>query len=103
MYTATQSIREIIPQPAILSQSLSEIRYRTLRAGRSFACQCLPELAALSSIKFSKLLLTQRVRTTAVVAFDPEGLPLGRLIQHIVRVHHHGIRQELPRLAGNGL
>jgi regulator of cell morphogenesis and NO signaling len=30
---------------------------------------------------------------------DPATLSLERLIQHIVRVHHHCVRQELPRLA----
>lgn len=30
---------------------------------------------------------------------NPSGLPTSRLIQHIVRVHHQRVRQELPRLA----
>jgi len=29
---------------------------------------------------------------------DPASLPIGRLIQHVVRVHHQYVRQELPRL-----
>jgi regulator of cell morphogenesis and NO signaling len=33
------------------------------------------------------------------MALDPASLPLARLIQHIVRIHHHCVRQELPRLA----
>ncbi len=33
------------------------------------------------------------------LALDPATLPLARLIQHIVRIHHHCVRQELPRLA----
>ncbi len=32
-------------------------------------------------------------------ALDPATLSLGRLIQHIVRVHHHRVRRDLPRLA----
>ena len=30
---------------------------------------------------------------------DPETLSISRLVQHVVRVHHHCVRQELPRLA----
>ena len=33
------------------------------------------------------------------MACDPLNASLGRLIQHIVRVHHHCVRQELPALA----
>ena len=33
------------------------------------------------------------------MASDPATLSLARLVQHIVRVHHHCVRQELPRLA----
>lgn len=33
------------------------------------------------------------------VAPDPGTMPLSRLIQHIVRAHHHYLRRELPRAA----
>ena len=34
-----------------------------------------------------------------LMALDPATISLARLVQHIVRIHHHCVRQELPRLA----
>jgi hypothetical protein len=52
------------------------------------------------SIKSSKSSPMPRLRNDRRSApVDPASLPIGRLIQHIVRVHHQYVRQELPRLA----
>ena len=95
MSTATQSIREIVTK----QPSAARIFHRfdidlCVQADLSLEGACR-EFNSLS-IKSSKNLLTLRPKNLAVWTFDPATVSLGRLIQHIVRVHHHRVRQELP-------
>ena len=96
MSTATESIREILSR----QPSAARIFHRfdidlCLQADRSLegACQ---ELQLSVDQVLEKL--ADADAQSGGVAMDPEALSLGRLVQHIVRIHHQCVRQELPRL-----
>jgi regulator of cell morphogenesis and NO signaling len=98
MSTSTESIREIVTK----QPSAAKILHRfdidlCLQADLSLeeACQELQ----LSVDQVLEKLADAEVRECGGVASDPATLSLGRLVQHIVRIHHHCVRQELPRLA----
>ena len=98
MPTSTQSIREIVTQ----YPSSAEVFHRfdidlCLQADLSLegACQELQ----LSVDQVLEKLADSEAKEPCGLALDPATLPLARLIQHIVRIHHHCVRQELPRLA----
>ena len=98
MSTATQSIREIVTR----QPSAAGIFHRfdidlCLQADMSLegACQELQ----LSVDQVLEKLADAEVGKRGGEALDPANLSLGRLIQHIVRVHHHRVRRDLPRLA----
>ena len=98
MSTATQSIREIVTS----KPSAAKIFHRfdidlCVQADLSLegACQELQ----LSVDQVLEKLADAEVQERGGLAFDPANVSLGRLIQHIVRVHHHCVRQELPDLA----
>ena len=98
MPTATQSIREIVTR----RPSAAKIFHRfdidlCIQADLSLEDACR-ELQ-LSVDQVLEKLADAEVKERGGVAFDPLNVSLGRLIQHIVRVHHHCVRQELPGLA----
>lgn len=98
MPTSTQSIREIVAsQP-----SAAKIFHRfdidmCSQADLSLEGTC-KELQ-LSADQVLEKLADAEAQERGGVALDPATLHLGRMVQHIVRVHHHCVRQELPRLA----
>src|ERR1035438_6438492 len=98
MPTSTQSIREIVTQ----YPSSAKVFHRfdidlCLQADLSLegACQELQ----LSVDQVLEKLTDSEANELGGMALDPATLPLARLVQHIVRIHHHCVRQELPRLA----
>jgi regulator of cell morphogenesis and NO signaling len=98
MPTSTQSIREIVTQ----HPSSAKVFHRfdidlCLQAELSLegACQELQ----LSVDQVLEKLADSEAKEPGGLAIDAATLPLARLIQHIVRIHHHCVRQELPRLA----
>ena len=98
MPTSTQSIREIVTQ----HPSSARVFHRfdidlCLQADLSLegACQELQ----LSVDQVLEKLTDSEAQERGGIASDPATLSLARLIQHIVRIHHHCVRQELPRLA----
>ena len=98
MSTATQSIREIVTS----KPSAAKIFHRfdidlCMQADLSLEAACR-ELQ-LSVDQVLEKLADAEVEKPGGLAFDPLDVSLGRLIQHIVRVHHHCVRQELPALA----
>jgi regulator of cell morphogenesis and NO signaling len=98
MPTATQSIREIVAtQP-----SAAKVFHRfdidlCSQAEKSLDGACA-ELQ-LSVDQVLEKLADAETQELGGPVVDPASLPIGRLIQHIVRVHHQYVRQELPRLA----
>jgi regulator of cell morphogenesis and NO signaling len=98
MPTSTQSIREIVTQ----YPSSAKVFHRfdidlCLQADLSLegACQELQ----LSVDQVLEKLTDSEAQERGGMASDPATLSLARMVQHIVRIHHHCVRQELPRLA----
>ena len=98
MPTSTQSIREIVTQ----YPSSARVFHRfdidlCLQADLSLegACQELQ----LSVDQVLEKLTDSEAQERGGLASDPATLSLARLVQHIVRIHHLCVRQELPRLA----
>jgi len=98
MPTSTQSIHEIVTQhPSSAKVFLRFDIDLCLQADLSLegACQELQ----LSVDQVLEKLSDSEVKERGGMAFEPATISLARLVQHIVRVHHHCVRQELPRLA----
>jgi regulator of cell morphogenesis and NO signaling len=98
MPTSTQSIREIVTQ----HPSSARVFHRfdidlCLQADLSLEAACR-ELQ-LSVDQVLEKLTDSEAKEPGGLAIDAAAFPLARLIQHIVRIHHHCVRQELPRLA----
>lgn len=98
MPTSTQSIREIVTQ----YPSSAKVFHRfdidlCLQADLSLegACQELQ----LSVDQVLEKLTDSEAQERGGMASDPATISLARLVQHIVRIHHLCVRQELPRLA----
>ncbi len=98
MPTSTQSIREIVTQHPTSAKVFHRFDIDLcLHADLSLegACQELQ----LSVDQVLEKLADLEAKEPGGLAIDAATLPLARLIQHIVRIHHHCVRQELPRLA----
>jgi regulator of cell morphogenesis and NO signaling len=97
MATATQSICEIISTQPTAAAILRRFDIDVC----AHANQPLEEACAGLQLSVEQVLekLEDGAATEAgAERADPSGFPLGRLIQHIVRHHHHNVRQQLPRL-----
>ncbi len=102
MPTSTQSIREIVTQYPSSARVLHRFDIDLcLQADLSLerACQELQ----LSVDQVLEKLTDSEAQERGGIASDPATLSLARLVQHIVRVHHLCVRQELPRLAEMGM
>jgi regulator of cell morphogenesis and NO signaling len=98
MSTATKSISEIVtsrPSAAVIFHRFDIDLCMQADLSLEAACRQLQ----LSVDQVLEKLADAEVKECGGLAFDPLHVPLGRLIQHIVRVHHHRVRQELPGLA----
>ena len=97
MSTATQSIREIVtsshPQPESFIDSTSISACRPTVARRR-----VPGTATLRRSSPRKTCRCGGSGRRRQSIGSRKSFP-GRLIPHIVRVHHHRVRQDLPRLA----
>jgi len=99
MSTSTQSIREIARTHPSAARIFTRFDIDLCSEGdRSLAEACADQQLSLDQVL--EKLADAEAAETVTSAFDPTTLSLGRLIQQIVRVHHQGIRQELPQLAG---
>jgi regulator of cell morphogenesis and NO signaling len=98
MATATQSIREIISSQPTAAAIL-------LRFDIDVCAQANETLTeACSDLQLSVEQVLEKLNDGAALGSgaqhsDPAGYTASRLIQHIVRNHHHDVRQELPKLA----
>src|SRR5882672_10841872 len=98
MSTSTQSIREILTRHPSAATILNRFAIDPcLQADLSLEGAC-HELQLSVDQVLEKLADAESKECNGMPA-DPATLPLARLIQHIVRVHHQCVRQELPRLA----
>jgi regulator of cell morphogenesis and NO signaling len=97
MATATQSIREIISSHPTAAAILR--RFDIDVCGH--ANQSLDEACADQQLSVEQVLEKLEEGTalsSGALHGDPATYSPNRLIRHIVRVHHHNVRQELPRL-----
>jgi regulator of cell morphogenesis and NO signaling len=98
MSTATQSIREIVSRYPSAATILNRFDIDLcLQADLSLEVACYELQLAIDQVL--EKLTDAESKESGTASPDPATLSLGRLIQHIVRVHHHCVRQELPRLA----
>ena len=95
MTIATQSIREIISSNPTAAAVLQRFDIDVCAQ----ANETLTEACANLQLSVEQLLekLEEGDRGAGPMA-DPAEFAPGRLIQHIVRIHHKDLRQELPRL-----
>jgi regulator of cell morphogenesis and NO signaling len=91
MATATQSIREIISSQPTAAAILQRFDIDVCAQ----ANESLNE--ACASLQLSVEQVLEKLEDGGEVA-NPSGYSPSRLIQHIVRVHHKNVRQELPQL-----
>jgi regulator of cell morphogenesis and NO signaling len=97
MYPSTQSIREIVTTQPSATRVFERFEIDlSSQADNSLEGACAELQLSVDQV-LEKLADAQNEESGAT-APDPANLPLSRLIQHIVRVHHHNVRQELPRL-----
>ena len=98
MSTATQSIREIVARQPSAAGIFHRFDFDLcLQGDLSLEAGC--QELQLSVDQVLEKLADAEASGSGSRALDPEKLSLSRLIQHIVRVHHTCVRQELPRLA----
>lgn len=98
MLPSTQSIREIVKTHPSAINVFERFDIDLCSRADSSLEQACAELQLSVDQVLEKLSQAQSAELGAI-APDPADLSLTQLIQHIVRVHHQKIRQELPRLA----
>jgi regulator of cell morphogenesis and NO signaling len=97
MYPSTQSIREIVTTHPSAARVFERFDIDLCSQADCSLNQACAELQ-LSVDQVLEKLADAESQECDATAPDPANLPLSRLIQHIVRVHHHNVRKELPRL-----
>ncbi len=98
MPTATKSVREIVSTQPTAAAILQRFEIDLCSHAEMPLEDACAELQ-LSVDQVLEKLADAEARAHGAPPVDPAGLPTGRLIQHIVRVHHQYVRQELPGLA----
>src|ERR1035441_4214493 len=98
MPTAIQSIREIVTTQPSAAKVCQRFDIDLCLQGESALDAACAELQ-LSVDQVLEKLADAETQERGGPPVDPASLPIGKLIQHIVRVHHQYVRQELPRLA----
>jgi regulator of cell morphogenesis and NO signaling len=98
MPTSTQSVREIVAKQPSAAKIFQHFDIDLCsQADKSLDGACA-ELQ-LSVDQVLEKLADAEIQELGGPPVDPASLSIGRLIQHIVRVHHQYVRQELSRLA----
>jgi regulator of cell morphogenesis and NO signaling len=97
MYPSTQSIREIVTTHPSAARVFERFDIDLCSQADCSLNQACAELQ-LSVDQVLEKLADAESQECDATAPDPANFPLSRLIQHIVRVHHHNVRKELPRL-----
>jgi regulator of cell morphogenesis and NO signaling len=98
MPTSTQSVREIVASQSSAAKVFQRFDIDLCSQAEKSLDGACAELQ-LSVDQVLEKLADAETQELGGPAVDPACLPIGRLIQHIVRVHHQYVRQELPRLA----
>lgn len=98
MYPSTQSIREIVKTHPSATKIFQRFDIDLCSQADNTLEGACAELQ-LSVDQVLEKLSDAESEESGATACDPANLSLSRLIQQIVRVHHHNVRLELPRLA----
>jgi regulator of cell morphogenesis and NO signaling len=98
MSASTQSIREIVATQASAARVLQRFDIDLCSQADASLYRACAELQ-LSVDQVLEKLADAETDEHGAAAVNPASLSNLRLIQHIVRVYHQGLRQELPRLA----
>ena len=98
MATASQSIREIVSMQASAAAVLERFEIDLCSQANVSLMQACAKLQ-LSVDQVLDKLEDARADEAGAPPVDPACMPLAKLVQHIVRLHHRTIRQELPRLS----
>src|SRR6185437_10414420 len=98
MATATRSIRELISSQPTAAAILQRFDIDVCAHANESLTEACADLQLSVEQVLEKLADGAAVDAGAMHP-DPTEYSASRLIQHIVRVHHQSIRQELPRLA----
>lgn len=98
MSTSTQSIREIVATHPSATRVFERFDIDLCSQAENSLDRACAELQ-LSVDQVMEKLATAESEEQGCSPIDPATLSTERLIQHIVRVHHHYVRQELPGLA----
>ena len=98
MPIATQSIREIVTAEPSAAAVLERFEVDLCSRADAQLEHVCSELRLCVDQVLEKLADAESQARGAIVP-DVESYSLSRLIQHIVRTHHHTVRQELPRFA----
>jgi regulator of cell morphogenesis and NO signaling len=95
MFTATQPIRDIVAklEPAAAILARFEID-STMHGDQNLQQAC-------SAAQLSVEQVLEKLEDAVLNRPNPNELSLTRLIQHIVRVHHRYLREQLPQLIGH--
>jgi len=97
MPTATQSVREIVATQPSAAKVFHRFDIDLCSLGDKSLDGACAELQ-LSVDQVLEKLADAETQERGGPPADPTSLSICRLIQHIVRVHHQNVRQELPRL-----
>jgi regulator of cell morphogenesis and NO signaling len=98
MSTSTQSIREIVQTQPSAARVFERFEIDLCEQAEKSLDSACAELQ-LSVDQVLEKLANADAQERGNSCVNPETLSMERLIQHIVRVHHQCVRQELPRLA----
>lgn len=98
MATATQSIREIITAQASAAAVLQRFEIDLCSSANQSLAETCKRLQLSTEQVLDKLAAAEAEQNGAPPA-DPNSMSLEKLVQYIVRRHHHVVRQELPPLA----
>jgi len=98
MSTSTQSVREIVTKQPSAARIFHRFEIDLCSHGDLSLDGACKELQLCVDQVLEKL-ADAEAHERGSGPLDPAILSLGRLVQHIVRVHHQCVRQELPRLA----
>jgi len=98
MPTSTQSVREIVATQPSAAKVFQRFDIDLCsQADKSLDGACAEQQLSVDQVL--EKLADAETQECGGPPVDPASLPIGKLIQHIVRVHHQYVRQELPRLA----
>lgn len=98
MATATQTIRDIVAHQPSAAAVLQRFEIDLCsQAGTSLDSACANLQLSIDQVLEKLSDAESTSRPGALI--DPESVSLSRLMQHIVRIHHQYVRQELPTIA----